>query len=227
MARLDDTALPEAPRGYRLPESVQGAAVSQLPRGWPWLYAYHPQRWQVQHGRIVPDLLVLSLEPGVGDTGPQYQDPTTRLLAPAGDPRPAIMSATRRGMIVLDPGDPRVGDYAIEHPCRDGRVWLDRHARPIPGTAEVQIDTAASAEWRARVAAAMGWEPASHVLEAMLDRAERDHAAHVVHAGHPLHQREAARLAAEIETIRAALAPPAPPILTTPRGRSTRATAEE
>lgn len=209
----------------------QPAAAVELPRlqpGHPWLYAHHPSRWRVEGRELVPDLVHVSLQPGVSGTG--REDGTG-----GGIPDGALLEMQRRGAVVFF--DTQLGgaldgeSYVARVRTRGGYAWVDYAAEPIANSPQVRIDE----DKRLRLLRAvrdMVPAPEPHILEAGLDRCERDHAAAYADADrNPIKQREADRLAAELEVWRAALeqGTPTPTYQTNTRKRSRAksATAEE
>ena len=203
--------------------SAAAAALPTIPPEAPWLYAHYPMRWFVdaETGEVLPDLVQISGEPGVGGTGKEVP-------GGGGDMSGAILDAQRRGATVFhDTVLSGLGHYIRPVATRGGRVFLDLATAAIPGTAIRKID-AEKRRAMLRAFAELVPPPGEHVLDALLERAERDHAAASRDADRdPLQRRAADRHARAIEALRAALSPePAPPPPKTRARRKTPTPAE-
>lgn len=195
------------------------AALPTIAPGNPFLFAHYSNRWTVdaEAGEILPDLVQLSLQPGVGGVGKEVR-------GGGGDPSGSILSATRRGAtVIVDDLEHRVssalgGPLIARVPVRGGHVWLDYATDAIPGTPHVSTDSARRLDMLRAVRDVLQ-PPAPHVLEAMIETRERDHAAASMEADrNPIRARERDRIAAELDILRAALAPEeAPPSNRRPR----------
>jgi hypothetical protein len=187
------------------------AALPKLPPGNPFVFAHYPTRWYVdaESGEILPDLVSISLQTGVNGTGKEVP-------GGGGDPIGALNSAQRRGATLLVEERQRTIEQSIGGPLyrrvqtTGGYVWLDHATEAIPGTNQLRADDARRLTMLRAIRDVLA-PPAPHVLEAMLERIERDHAEASKDADrNPLAARQADRLAAEADIVRAALAPPEP-----------------
>ena len=196
------TEAPPARQGFAPRQPRAAVALPRLPTGYPWLYAHYPSRWRVEGGELVPDLIQVSLQPGVSGTG--REDGTGGGMADG-----AILDMQRRGAVVFT--DPTLGgaldgeSYVARVQTRGGYTWIDYAAEPLANSAKLKIDPAR----RLRLLRALRdlvEPPEPHIIEAAMDRLERDHAAAYRDADrNPIKQREVARLSAELDVWRAAL----------------------
>jgi len=187
------------------------AALPKLPPGNPYVYAHYPTRWLVdsESGEILPDLVSISLQPGVNGAGKEVP-------GGGGDPIGALNGAQRRGATLLVEDRLRSVEAALGAPLyrqectTGGYVWLDHATEAIPGTNQTRADDGRRLAMLLAIREVLA-PPAPHVLDAMLERIERDHAEAAQDADrNPLAARQAARLQAEADIVRAALAPPEP-----------------
>lgn len=222
MASLNPSATTPAETDWQPHVPAARAQLPKIPAGSPWLYAHYPHRWMIEQGEIVPDLTTVSLEPGANNAGKEVP-------GGGGLPDGAILAMQRRGAkVFIDTMLPALGaSYVKRVRTEGGHVWLDYAADAIPGTAQVRIDP----ERRIAVLRALRDQvapPAPHVIEAIIERTERDHAAAFAEADrNPLQAREAERLAAELKIWRAALEPDAEPESHQPRRRRKASEPEE
>ena len=177
----------------------------------PWLYAYSQQRWRVDGDEIVPDLITFSLEPGVNHPGPEVKGGMGQ-----GEMSGTELACARRGLKLLQPGDPAVqaafnGSYIVGHPVPGGRVFLDRYGRPIPGSARTVLDTEGRRNALVRLRDAMGWSPPEYVLEDMRERLLQDHGAAASRKEDPRQAALAAEYQRQIDIVSQALSPAPPP----------------
>lgn len=199
---------------------VQAQAAQQLPAMppmAPWMYAISDQRWRVDGDEIVPDLITVSLEPGVNHTGPEVKGGMGQ-----GEISGTELACAKRGLRLLNPGEPAAqaafgGSYIVGHPVAGGRVFLDRYVRPIAGSARTILDAEGRRGALVRLRDALGLTPPEYVLEDMLERLLQDHGAAASRKEDPRQAALAAEYQRQIDVIRQALSPAAPP--TPKRGR--------
>ncbi len=220
MARLDQPSAPTEREAWKPHTPKAEARLSTLPPGHPFAFIHYPKRWTVdaEAGEILPELVEVSLQPGACNTGKEVR-------GGGGDSTGAMMSVIRRGATpIIDDLQDRIsarlgGPLIARVPVRGGHVWLDYATDALAGTNRLRTN----ADRRLAMLLAVKAElppPADHVLETLLEGRERDHAAASMDADrNPLKARERDRLQAEIDILRAALAPVEAPKTRKPRGR--------
>lgn len=200
--RFDGVNSKTAERGFSLPAPAAAVNLPRLEPCAPWLYGHYATCWVVLGNELVPDLHKISLQPGVNDAGQEYDD------TGAGVPNGAVNAAQRRGAHVFT--DTTLSGeldepYLRRVRARKGYVWLEHCAEPLAGSMQVKIDDAKRLHML-RTMRDMVQPPEPHIIEAAIDRCERDHAAAFADADrNPIQKRAADRLAAELEVWRAAL----------------------
>jgi hypothetical protein len=225
MARVDQSPEPDAPVAWSPYGTTRSdASLPTVAPGYPWLYAHYPQNWAVdlESGEILPDLTIVPGMPGVADTGREVPGGLG-----GGDMSGAVLSMSKRGAKVFDRPNAIPGldaPYVRPVKVRGGYAFLDYACEAIASSPAVRIDPAKRLQML-RAFRALVDPIAPHVIEAQIERAERDHANATMKADNPLHAREAARYAREIEIWRAALEGPVSD--PTPTTRRRKAAAED
>jgi hypothetical protein len=142
------------------PNTVRVAAAPKprVPATPRFLYCYKPERIAVLHGKIVPNLAKLVIEPGVNCVGPSR------------DVSAAITERTRKGWIVL-PEDVDGSSYLAKRTNHLGRVfWLDRFAKVFNGSAHIGDGSEEYAEWLSGlIAEGLIERPPDYIVEGMRD----------------------------------------------------------
>ncbi len=107
----------------------------------PFFYSFHPQRWKVLGGRVVPHLNRLVAEPGVNGVG---------MVMHKGKRIPVVeqakAAAKQRGELVLEWDIDGPGTSYIAQDPRTGG-WFDRWTSIFPGTDVVEYDEAGFSDW--------------------------------------------------------------------------------
>ena len=136
-------------RGARLP-------LAQRPH--KWAFAFHPDRWQVMCGRVVPMLATMFVVPGLNGV------PTS------GSARRAVEAREERGWTILDPMIDGEDSYVFESQSITpyGTVqplYLSRWETAHAGSDHVSCDSEAFSAWLAGlVAAGKIAAPAPYIL---------------------------------------------------------------
>ena len=207
--RFDAPAQPEA-QGWTPATATAAGGGPDLPPGNPYLLAHHPARWAVVGDEVLPELIQISGQPGVSHTGREVR-------GGGGDMSGAILAAGRRGLVVIEGEREQAVSSALGSPLyrrievRGGAAYLDHGSVHVPGTRTVGQDPERYVAMLRAIRDVLP-PPMPHVLEAVLERVERDHAAASIAADRdPLAARRRDELADHIDVLRAALDPePAP-----------------
>lgn len=208
-ARPEGEAMPAATPG--IGESVSSRAVSiggdatqarpTLPTigaNAPFFYAFHPLRWQVLEGAIVPELAIVRIQDGVN-------------AHPSDDPegwRVVVQGWASRGWTVLPHdigGDSYLAATEVEH---GGLHYHNRFETCIAGSASKDFDASAFVAWlKGLMAAGTLPKPSRHALEGLANRLRKSFnaAAKDGHL-HPRVKSRADRLAQAIDLVDGELA---------------------
>lgn len=128
------------------PEAVLGpdmgfgpaSETSPLPRAdrpYMFFYAYHPERWQVMAGRVVPMLAVVQVIYGLSGT------------TPGRGARRAKEAREERGWISLDPTVDGTSSYIYSTPGPRGPIYLAAWETANEGSDKVTCDVEQMASW--------------------------------------------------------------------------------
>lgn len=176
-------AAPSAPAA-RLPQ-LQRLAVSTEaprlpPRPWFWL-CWHPERWTLCAGRVVPLFCEEDLANGVNGTVVVYDRDTGQTTV---DTSGLESNLRARGFTPV-PWEADGASYIVE--AAPG-AWVTRWTRTTPGSAHTELDVEAFFRWLdALQASGVLPTPQPRHLDALAERLRID-------AGNPDHQRDPHRL---------------------------------
>ena len=135
MAKLSTVAAIEP--HHPLHTEVAAAPAIHVPATQRFLYLCRPDRCVIMHGRVLPALVKLIVEPGVN------------LVDARGNPSPAIEERRRRGWTLIpeDIAGPGTSYLALRTNANGQAVWLDQHAIVHHGSALIGDGSVAYAEW--------------------------------------------------------------------------------
>lgn len=172
MARKDTatTPTPDAPReAPRLPPLAEGFVESprypNLHNAPPFWLAWHPERWMVRHGKLIPDLAVIPHVPNVDGAKLVIEGGMVKV-----DARKLAAQVRRDGYSLIDYSHGPGGAY-LRHvgPSPDGLgMWVDAWTTTYPGSSAKTCDLAARDAWAASLVGKVIQPPARYVLERLL-----------------------------------------------------------
>lgn len=161
MARLTDSAgaIPDALPGQRV-----AVSLPRLPPTPRFVFAYHPERWIVRDGQVVPALAKLAIIPGVGGVDAR------------GNPFHMLAKRQRDGWTVIPEDVDGPGtSYVRKHRSANAQgvehdTYLDRWERAFKGSERIGEGGIEYTEWlQSLIDRGIVNPPAIHVLERMLE----------------------------------------------------------
>lgn len=192
-----EPAAPAASPGGRLPQLQRLAVASEAPRlpPRPWfVLAWHPDRWTVLGGRVVPGLIEEDLANGSNGVVVTYDRDSGQTHV---DLSGLEENLRARGFTII-PWEADGSPYIVE-PVPG--AWVTRWTRTTPGSAHTEADLPAYLAWiEALQERGILPRPSARHLDVLAERLRVD-------AGHPDHQRDAHRLAivrAQLDIVTAA-----------------------
>lgn len=129
----------------------------QVPTSQRFLYCYKPERVTVLHGKVVPNLAKLIIEPGVNCVGPNK------------DISVAILERQKKGWRII-PEDIDGATYLAKRTNHRGKpFWLDRFAKVYNGSSHIGDGSEDYAEWLSGLMAkGLIESPPEYVVETLL-----------------------------------------------------------
>lgn len=132
----------------------------------PFLLTYHPERWTVMHGHVVPLFGTLKLQAGVNRIKVGRDGRFSKLEAQA--------ALEEQGWTVIPPDVDGPGTSYIQQAAPG--IFVSRWERTFPGSAHVEVDELGYAKWcRSLIDRNVIPRPQTYVLELLRGKRQREH----------------------------------------------------
>ena len=132
----------------------------------PFLLTYHPERWTVMHGMVVPCFGSLKLQAGVNRIRTTRDGRFMTLEAQA--------ALEEQGWTVIPPDVDGPGTSYIQQAAPG--IFVSRWERTFPGSAHVEVDEPGYAKWcRSLIERNVISRPATYVLELLKAKRKQEH----------------------------------------------------
>lgn len=159
---------PSMPAGGYLPQfgEQERANHPRLTQRPPFLLTYHPERWTVMHGHVVPLFGSLKLQAGVNRIKVTRDGRFSKLEAQA--------ALEEQGWTVIPPDVDGPGtSYLVQ--AAPG-VFVSRWEKTFPGSQHVEVDEVGYAKWcRSLIDRNVIPRPQTYVLELLRAKRQREH----------------------------------------------------